>query len=75
MYAHSFHCKFNLQRFPFDEQVCYIEMVQCQDDKDMMELVPLKLELTEDTDLTLFMVKSWMLGSKQIGNAKDGLQM
>ena len=31
-------------------------------DRDMVELVPLHLEMLEDTDLTLFTVKRWSLG-------------
>ena len=75
VYAHTFHCKFKLQQFPFDTQACSIDMVLSHDDQNMGELVPSILEMTEDTDLTLFMVKRWVLGYKLIGNAKDGLKM
>ena len=43
-------------------------------DKDMVELIPLKLEMFEDTELTLFTVKSWSLGYGT-GNTTSELKM
>ena len=43
-------------------------------DRDMVELVPLHLEMLEDTDLTLFTVKRWSLGYGA-GNTTSELKM
>ena len=43
-------------------------------DRDMVELVPLQLEMLEDTDLTLFTVKRWSLGYGA-GNTTSELKM
>ena len=72
VYAHTFHCKFKLQRFPFDTQACSIDMVLSRDDQNMVELIPSILEMTEDTDLTHSHKKvgTWEPGSKSFFGPK-----
>ena len=74
VYTHRFQCKYDLGRYPFDTQQCSIEMVLGSYDLKMVTLVPSVLNMTEDTELTLFTITSWNLDYRSPLESQDGIR-
>ena len=53
-YTHLFRCAFNLEKYPFDRQICSIDMTTTDLDAPTMRLVPNHLWVEQNPDMTLF---------------------
>ena len=60
-YTHEFQCSFKLAKYPFDRQICSIEMKTTDIDAPTMRLIPKQLFMEQHVDLTLFHIDNWKL--------------
>ena len=58
-YTHEFLCLYNLEKYPFDKQDCSINMATTELDNPMMMLIPKKLWMKQDPDMTLYNMEEW----------------
>ena len=62
VYTKTFQCQYDFALYPFDTQECAIKMDTSEEDLNVVKLIPNKLVMNENADLTLFHIKSWILG-------------
>ena len=60
-YTHEFQCSFKLAKYPFDRQICTIEMKTTDIDAPTMRLIPKQLFMEQHVDMTLFHLDNWNL--------------
>ena len=75
VYTKTFQCQYDFALYPFDTQTCAIKMDTSEEDLDVVKLIPNKLVMDEDTDLTLFGIQSWNLEYTNATHEKDGVLM
>ena len=75
-YTHEFHCRFNLENYPFDKQTCSIDMKSRDLDALTMKLIPGFILMQQGPELTLFHIEFYSLDFMPDRNAKEkGIQM
>ena len=70
-YTKEFQCLYQLQRYPFDTQVCTIVMSVSVMEKKTMMLRPVQMLLKSQTELTQYVITKWSLES----DLKGGVRM
>ena len=70
-YTKEFQCLYQLQRYPFDTQVCTIEMAVSVMEKKTVTLRPEQMVLKSKTELTQYLMTKWSLES----DLKGGVRM
>ena len=75
VYTKKFHCQYEFHLYPFDTQTCTIRMDASADDLNIVKLVPYKLTMKENLDLTLFEIKSWSLDYTEAIHEERGVSM
>ena len=50
-----------LQYYPFDTQICKVDLQVEEFDKRNVELIPDNMDLLTDTELTQYYIKAWSL--------------
>ena len=60
-YNQDFICIFDLHKYPFDIQTCFINIGTMDIDKVFMELIPEKLEYFGPVDMLTYMVKDYKI--------------
>ena len=60
-HSKKFHCIYLLQYYPFDTQICKVDLQVEEFDKRNVELIPDNMDLLTDTELTQYYIKAWSL--------------
>ena len=60
-HSKKFHCIYLLQYYPFDTQICKVDLQVEEFDKRNVELIPDNMDLLTDTELTQYYIKTWSL--------------
>ena len=66
-YTHQFQCLFDLKNYPFDRQICSIEMTTTNLDAPTMRLNPKQLWVEQNPEMNLFYMGRWDFGYKENG--------
>ena len=74
-YTKVFQCQYQLSKYPFDTQVCYIQMTVSKLDMKVVTLHPAEIELLEEKLLTMFVISRWNLTYNIDGDIKSGVRM
>ena len=74
-YTHRFQCNYLLSRYPFDTQVCTIKMDVPTLDLDTVKLIPMKLVMEQEEDMTIFTIIDRQLIYKNTSHPQDGIFM
>ena len=74
IYTKKFQCEYQLARYPFDIQPCAIEMNVESLDEDTVTLVPGKIEMIENKELTMYTIEKWELVYRD-KNTNAGIKM
>ena len=67
-HSKKFHCTYLLHYYPFDTQICKVDLQVEEFVKSNVELLPDKMELLTDTELTQYFLQSWTLDFNEPGN-------
>ena len=74
-YTHEFRCLYDLQKYPFDRQICSIDMTTTNLDRPTMRLTPNHLWMEQKPDMTLFLMDGWDFDYKDKENHGEGIRM
>ena len=74
-YTHEFRCLYDLEKYPFDRQVCSIDMTTTNLDAPTMRLVPNHLWVEQNPDMTLFYMDRWDFAYKDKKTLGKGITM
>ena len=69
-HSKKFHCTYLLHYYPFDTQICKVDLQVEEFVKRNVELLPDKMDLMTDTELTQYFLKSWSLDFNYKGRAQ-----
>ena len=74
-YTHRFQCNYLLSRYPFDTQVCTIKMNVGSLDDETVTLIPSKLVMEQEEDMTIFHIIDRQLVYRNVSQPRDGVFM
>ena len=74
-YTHEFQCRYELENYPFDKQECSINMTTTKLDKPIMTLIPKKLLMEQDPDMTLYNMEEWSVSYRNESDPRKGIWM
>ena len=74
-YTHEFQCVYILGNYPFDKQTCSINIETSEIDSSSLSLIPKKLWMEQDRDMTLFNMEYWNLDFKNKDASEEGISM
>ena len=63
----KFHCTYLLHYYPFDTQICRVDLQLLRFSQRNVELVPDTIELLTDTELTQYYIQTWSLNYNDPG--------
>ena len=63
-YTLEFQCSYDLKKYPFDTQVCSIDMVVRPLDRTFVSLSPKDLNVNQSLDMSIFQITNWNLGQE-----------
>ena len=69
-HSKKFHCTHLLHYYPFDTQICIVDLQVEEFVKNNVELLPDKMDLLTDTELTQYYLQSWILDYNDPGTEK-----
>ena len=75
MYSKQFQCQYQLHRYPFDIQVCSIILVVRSLDLDTVTLLPGKVDLIEERELTMYTITDIRIEKSNPENDNEGIRM
>ena len=70
-HSKKFHCTYLLHYYPFDTQICKVDLQVEEFVKRNVELLPEKMDLMTDTELTQYFLQSWSLDFNDKGKFKN----
>ena len=74
-YTKDFQCEYQLHRYPFDTQVCSINMIVKDLDVKTIQLLPKDIIMKSKTELTTYVITHWELRYNNVSDKERGLQM
>lgn len=74
-YTKDFQCEYQLHRYPFDTQVCSINMIVKDLDVKTIQLLPKEIFMKSKTELTTYVITHWELRYNNVSDKERGLQM
>ena len=74
-YTHEFQCVYILGNYPFDKQTCSIDIETSERDCSTLSLIPDKLKMEQNPDMTLFHMVHWDLDFKNKSVHMKGISM
>ena len=74
-YTHDFQCIFDLKKYPFDTQTCYIKMAMGPLDEESVTLNPGQLHMNQSLDMPIFRIMAWNLHKERQSNGRTTLKM
>ena len=63
----KFHCIYLLHYYPFDTQICRVDLQLEKFSQRNVKLLPNTIDLLTDTELTQYYIQSWSLDFNDIG--------
>ena len=75
IYTKQFECVYDLVLYPFDTQVCTVNLIVRKLESSVMSILPSRLVMEEDTVLTQYIVKNWTLTYINIEHPARGIKM
>ena len=70
-HSKKFHCTYLLHYYPFDTQICKVDLQVEEFVKRNVELLPDKMDLMTDTELTQYFLQSWSLDFNDKGKVEN----
>ena len=70
-HSKKFHCTYLLHYYPFDTQICCVDLQVEEFVKSNVELLPDNMELLTHTELTQYFLQSWTLDYNDPGKMND----
>ena len=74
-YTHEFQCLYELGNYPFDKQICSIDIETSRLDRATLRLTPKELWMEQKRDMTLFRINSCKLDFKNKSALEEGISM
>ena len=74
-YSLPFICDFKMNMYPFDTQICKIQLATTGNSDNFVELDNAVLQYLGPVDLTQYFVKEWSFKKNEIGNNVHGLEI
>ena len=71
----KFHCTYLLHYYPFDTQICRVDLQLEKFSQRNVELLPDQIKLLTDTELTQYYIQTWSLEYNDPGQTSNGLKM
>ena len=74
-YTREFQCAFEFVKYPFDTQICSIQMAMGVLDNDTVRLVPDQVQMIQDLDMPIFHINDWKLVQETYRSGKTGVTL
>ena len=74
-YSKQFQCEYQLQRYPFDIQVCNIDLAVMELELETINLVPEDVIMKSKKELTMYIITGYSIKYKNDSNHKEGISM
>ena len=74
-YTKIFRCEYQLTMYPFDTQTCRVVMVVRKLERQLIALMPKKIQMVGKVLLTQYIVKSWEMKYINATDKADGLNI
>ena len=74
-YSKQFQCKYQLHRFPFDIQVCSIDMMVEDLNSETVQLIPGHIMMKSETELTTYVIQDWELNYINKSGKNGGIRL
>ena len=74
-YTKTFRCEYQLQMYPFDKQLCTMDVSVKNLDQFGVRITPDTIEMLGKTVLTQYIVQSWVLKYQNESNPNEGIVM
>ena len=74
-YTHEFQCVYELDNYPFDKQTCSIDITTSELDIATLKLIPKRLLMEQERDMTLFHMDHWDLDFRNESAPEQGISM
>ena len=74
-YTHEFQCVYRLDNYPFDKQTCSIDLTTSELDRSTLRLLPKKLWMEQEREMTLFHMDHWQLEFMNESAHEEGVSM
>ena len=74
-YTHEFQCVYGLSNYPFDKQICNIDIGTSDLDRSTLRLFPKKLWMEQERDMALFYMNQWELDFWNKSAPEEGVSM
>ena len=70
----KFHCTYLLHYYPFDTQICRVDLQLEKFSQRNVELVPDQMNLLTDTELTQYYIQTWSLDYNDRGFCSENIK-
>ena len=74
-YSKEFQCEYQLQRYPFDVQVCSIDLAVMELQLKNIKLVPEDVVMKSKKELTMYIITSYSIQYRNNSDSKEGIKM
>ena len=74
-YSKEFQCEYQLHRYPFDIQVCSIDLGVMELEQRTIQLIPEEVIMTSKKELTMYIITQYSIQYRNISDSKAGIQM
>ena len=74
-YTHKFQCPYNLKKYPFDTQICSIDMAMGPFDRTSVKLMVGQLYMNQSLDMPIFQITNWHLDQEKHSNGGNKLRV
>lgn len=75
VFTKTFKCVYKLQLYPFDTQICRVNLVVRKLETGVMMVTPNMLAMESETVLTQYIIKNWTLAYNNITDPNQGIRM
>ena len=74
-YSKEFQCEYQLYRYPFDKQVCSIDLTVQELDLNTVELIPSIVLMESQIELTTYIIEKWELVYRNTSDVAKGIKL
>ena len=75
IYTKEFKCVYELALYPFDTQVCTVNLIVRKLETSIMSILPSRLVMESETVLTQYIIKNWTLTYINMTDQDEGIKM